>query len=218
MKRKKIMLLSFTFLLLAGTTVILVAGAMVRHAARGRTYADASEIPRRDVGLVLGCSRKLSNGRDNLFFQNRIAAAAALYKSEKVGVLIVSGDNRKATYDEPTDMKNALVAAGVPAEKIYCDYAGFRTLDSVVRARHVFGQDSLTIVSQRFHNQRAIYIARKHGIDAIGFDAAEVAFRHSFKTKCREQFSRVVAVLDILIGKRPKFLGEPVIIAREGDE
>ena len=200
------------FLLAVGAGAVLVANALIRHAARGRTFADVSEIPRRETGLVLGCSATLSDGRANLFFKNRVAAAATLYHAGKVGALIVSGDNHKKTYDEATDMKNALVAAGVPAEKIYCDYAGFRTLDSVVRAKHVFGQDSITVVSQRFHNQRAIYIARGRGIDAIGFDAPEVVFRHSFKTKCREQLARVKTVLDMLIGKRPKFLGEPIEI------
>jgi SanA protein len=115
-------------------------------------------------------------------------------------------------YDEPADMKNALVDLGVPAEKIFCDYAGFRTLDSVVRAKHIFGQDRVTVVSQRFHNQRAIYIARHRGLDAIGFDAPEVVFRHSFRTKLREQFARVKTVLDVWFGKQPKFLGEPVNI------
>jgi len=200
------------FLLAVGAGAVLVANALIRHAARGRVFADAAEIPRRETGLVLGCSATLSDGRANLFFKNRVAAAATLYHAGKVGALIVSGDNHKKTYDEATDMKNALVAAGVPAEKIYCDYAGFRTLDSVVRAKHVFGQDSITVVSQRFHNQRAIYIARGRGIDAIGFDAPEVVFRHSFKTKCREQLARVKTVLDMLIGKRPKFLGEPIEI------
>ena len=199
-------------LALVGGGAVFAAAAMVHFTARGRTYADVERVPQRDVGLVLGCSRVLSNGSNNLFFKHRIAAAAALYKAGKVSDLIVSGDNHTVGYDEATDMKDALIEAGVPAENIYCDYAGFRTLDSVVRAKHVFGQTRLTVVSQHFHNQRAIFIARHHGIDAIGFDAAEVVYRHAFRTKLREQFARVKTVLDICVGTKPKFLGAPVEI------
>ena len=200
-------------LTLAGSGAVFTADTMVRLAARGRTYTDLERIPQRDVGLVLGCSRVLADGRDNLFFRNRIAAAVALYNAGKVGALIVSGDNHTAGYDEATDMKDALINAGVPAENIYCDYAGFRTLDSVVRAKHVFGQTRLTIVSQNFHNQRAIFIARRHGIDAVGFNAANVGRRHAFRTEFREQFACVKTVFDMCAGTTPKFLGAHVEIS-----
>ena len=110
-------------------------------------------------------------------------------------------------------MKNALLEKGVPAERIYLDYAGFRTLDSVVRAKEIFGQDRITVDSQRFHNERAIFLASHHGIDAIGFDAQEVDMRYSFKTLCREQFAKVKAVLDIYLFRRqPHLLGQRVAI------
>jgi SanA protein len=116
-------------------------------------------------------------------------------------------------YDEATDMKNALIQAGIPAEKIYCDFAGFRTLDSIVRAKAIFDQTELTVISQAFHNQRAIYIARYTGIDAIGFNAKEVNAYHSSSTKFREQFARVKTVLDLcLLGTQPKFLGPKIAI------
>ena len=187
---------------------------MVARAAKGRTYSDVELIPHRRVGLVLGCPKQLSNGVPNLFFRNRIAAAAELYRHGKVDYLIVSGDNRVHGYDEPTDMKDALLDKGVPADRIYLDYAGFRTLDSVVRAKQIFGQDTITVISQRFHNQRAIFLASHRGIDAIGFNAPEVEFRYSFKTRCREQFAKVKAVLDIyLFRKQPHFLGQKVVIS-----
>src|ERR1019366_5473822 len=187
---------------------------MVNRAAKGRTYSDVELIPHRRVGLVLGCPKQLSNGAPNLFFRNRIDAAAELYRHGKVDYLIVSGDNRVHGYDEPTDMKDALLDKGVPADRIYLDYAGFRTLDSVVRAKQIFGQDTITVISQRFHNQRAIFLASHRGIDAIGFNAPEVEFRYSFKTRCREQFAKVKAVLDIyLFRKQPHFLGQKVVIS-----
>lgn len=192
---------------------IVGAGALVRAAARGRTYADVAAIPHRRVGVVLGCAPRLADGRRNLFFCHRITAASRLFASRKVDYLIVSGDNHVVGYDEPTEMKSALVAAGVPDARIYCDYAGFRTLDSVVRARSVFGQTDITLVSQAFHNQRAIFIARHRGIDAIGFNAADVDSRNSLRTRLREQFARVRTVLDVCVFRtRPRFGGPPVAV------
>ncbi|MCL1919771.1 MAG: YdcF family protein [Kiritimatiellaeota bacterium] len=194
------------------------AAQIIASCSKGRTYSDSAFIPHNDVGLVLGCSRTLPDGRGNLFFAHRIAAAARLFEAGKINAIIVSGDNHAANYDEPTDMKDALISAGVPAERIYCDYAGFRTLDSVVRVKAIFGQHRITIISQRFHNQRAICIARHNGIDAIGFNAQEVSAPYSTKTKLRELFARVKTVLDILFGVRPKFLGPPVEIKLPLDE
>jgi SanA protein len=191
------------------------AGLLIRARAKGRTYSDVAAIPHRDAGLVLGCSRVLPDGRHNLFFAYRINAAAQLFKARKIDAVIVSGDNHRIGYDEPTDMKDALIAAGVPAEKIYCDYAGFRTLDSVVRAKAIFGQASVTVISQRFHNQRAIFIAHHRGIDAIGFNAQDVDAYNAARTKLREQLARVKTVLDVWLGARPKFFGPPVEIAMD---
>jgi len=186
---------------------------VVVNGARGKTYSDVTAIPARKVGLVLGCSRVLGDGRRNLFFDNRIAAAARLIRAHKVEYLVVSGDNHVKGYDEPSDMKDSLVQAGVPAERIFCDYAGFRTLDSVVRVREVFDQRAVTVISQEFHNQRAIFIARHRGIDAIGFNAAEVDAYNSFKTKCREALARANMLLDVFIFQSaPKFLGKKVAI------
>ena len=128
--------------------------------------------------------------------------------------LVVSGDNHVRGYDEPQDMKDSLIGVGVPAERIYCDYAGFRTLDSIVRVREVFGQNSVTVISQEFHNQRAIYIARHRGVDAIGFNAADVDTYDSFATRCREAVARANMLLDIFVfGRAPKFfLGKKVEI------
>ena len=211
MRRKAILIL-----LIGGIVCmlsIIVAAALVRCAARGRTYQNTAAIPHRRVGLVLGCAKYLSDGRANLFFKNRIHAAARLFRAGKVDYLLVSGDNHIAGYNEPADMKDSLVESGVPAERIYCDFAGFRTLDSVVRAKEIFGQTELTVVSQPFHNQRAIFIARNRGMDAVGFNADEVAGSIGLRTRCREQLARVKTVLDVyLLRTQPKFLGERIRI------
>lgn len=196
-----------------GLVWLAAASFLVIRAARGRTYSDPAAIPARHVGLLLGCSRFLPDGRRNTFFDNRIQAAATLIRAGKIRYLVVSGDNRVRGYDEPQDMKDSLVQAGVPAGRIYCDYAGFRTMDSIVRAKEIFSQTEITVISQEFHNQRAIFIARNRGVDAIGFNAQEVDAYNSFKTKCRESIARANMLLDLFVFHRgPKFLGGKVTI------
>jgi SanA protein len=201
---------------LLGLVAVIGAGFLIRQAAKGRMYSDISSIPFRRVGLVLGCSRTLSDGRPNVFYDYRINAAAQLFKEHKVEYFIVSGDNHVVGYDESTDMKESLVKAGVPANRIYCDYAGFRTLDSVVRAKEVFGQTNITVISQEFHNQRAIYIAQHRGMDAIGFNAQDADARTGFKTKVRDQLAQVMTVLDVcLLERHPKFLGPRIEVEKQ---
>ena len=126
------------------------------------------------MGLVLGCSTNLADGRPNPYFVHRIEAATALYAEGVVAYLLVSGDNGTRDYDEPTMIKAALVERGVPAHRIVLDYAGFRTLDSVIRAREVFGIDDFVVVSQRFHCERAVLLARRLGMHATGYAASDV--------------------------------------------
>jgi SanA protein len=192
----------------------LIAGRIViAQASKGKTYSNVSLIPHRRVGLILGCPKRTFGGWSNPYFENRIAAAAELYNHRKIDYFVVSGDNHVQSYDEPTDMKDALIDKGVPADRVYLDYAGFRTLDSVVRVKEIFGQERVTIISQKFQNQRAIFLADHHGIDAIGFNAPEVALRYSLKTMSREQFAKVKAVLDVyLLHKQPHFLGQRIPI------
>jgi len=192
------------------TLAVVIAGCqwVVLRSGRGRLYDQIRNTPVREVGLLLGTSDKQGNGNSNPFFEYRIAAAAELYKAGKVRHLLVSGDNHRRGYDEPALMKAALLAAGVPESAITLDCAGFRTLDSVVRAKEVFGLSQFTIISQRFHDQRALLIAQHYDIDAIGFCAADVALRYGIKIQIREAFARVKAVLDLyVLHTQPKFLG-----------
>lgn len=200
-------------LLVSGIGMLLAADYWVSRSASGRIFGSAQDVPRRPVAVVLGCVKMMKGGWVNPFFKARIAAAAALYREDKVSALIVSGDNHTKGYDEPTDMKEALIAEGVPEHRIFCDYAGFRTLDSMVRAKEVFGQSRFIIVSQHFHNERALYIARRKGLDAIALDAGDIPFRWAKGTYLREYLARAKAVLDVeVLGTRPRFLGEPVEI------
>ncbi|HAD97039.1 MAG TPA: protein SanA [Cryomorphaceae bacterium] len=171
------------------------------------------DLPAQKVGLMLGTSPRLSGGRPNLYFTYRVQAATDLYEQGKIEYILVSGDNRKKEYNEPRAMRDALIKKGISEDHIILDYAGFRTFDSMIRAEKVFGQDSFIVISQPFHNERAVFIARKSGIEAYGFNARDVDVAAGFKTKLREVGARVKMILDIyVLHTEPKFLGDPVII------
>ena len=195
--------------------LLIFANVWIPFVARHSLYHQISSIPCREVGLVLGASPMLGPNHPNYFFRYRIDAAAKLYHAGKVRHLIVSGDNHSTEYDEPTAMRDALIRKGVPASAISLDYAGFRTLDSIVRAKKIFGQDRLVIISQAFHNERALYIAQQFGIDAIGWNARDIAYHKAPKTYLREYPARLKAWLDITILRtQPRFLGKEVKLPR----
>ena len=199
-------------LLLSGIALLFIADQIV-GSSQQYTYQNVEQIPYNKVAVILGTSKYLLDGRRNEYFANRITAAAELYRSGKASYFLVSGDNATRSYNEPREMRRELLKAGIPAERIYSDYAGFRTLDSIVRANAVFGQRSFTIVSQGFHNERAIFVARHFGINAIGFNAKDVDAYSGLKTRTRELMARVLCLVDLyLLDKQPKFLGEPVPI------
>jgi uncharacterized protein YijF (DUF1287 family)/vancomycin permeability regulator SanA len=199
-------------LLTIGIIATIWSNLLVRAESK-HTYDQVSQVPRNKVGLVLGCGRYLRGGYNNLFFRNRIKAASRLIQSGKVDYILVSGDNHRQGYDETSDMKQALVELGVPPGRIVCDYAGFSTLDSIVRSKEVFGQRAITIISQRFHNERAIYLAKAYGMEAVGYNADDVQLKWAAKTYLREIGARVKAIWDTKIARRsPRFLGEPVVI------
>ena len=185
---------------------ILLCQVIVLNTGAKRLFWSAKTTPARETGLLLGTSPVLGDGSPNPFFVNRIEAASALYRAGKIHRIIASGDNSRPNYDEPSAMKLALIKHGVPAKAITLDYAGFRTLDSVVRAKRVFGADSLTIISQRFHVQRALLIADHYGMNAIGFCARDVSKKDAPKTYAREWKARVLVVLDLYVLKtQPHF-------------
>lgn len=198
--------------LLAGLSFIWFTNYAATRAGEGVLYDSVDEVPHRRAGLVFGCSEKLG-ARDNLYFKYRIEAAAELWKAGKVDCLIVSGDNREKYYNEPVAMRRALIRAGVPSDRIVCDFAGLRTLDSVVRAKKVFGLDELTLVSQQFQNERAAYIAQAHGMDVVGYNARAVRGFAAQKTEDREVLARVKMWIDVHVTrKQPRHLGEPVAL------
>lgn len=210
--KKKIMQLIIISAIAVVGIVVVVCNALVTGNASGKVFDGVEDIPHRKVGLLLGTAPVTPWGTKNLYFTYRIDAAAKLFHAKKVDFLIVSGDNHSTDYDEPTCMRDSLVACGVPNERIISDYAGFRTLDSVVRCKAIFGQDSVTIISQPFHNERAIYLAGHNQIDAIAFNAQDVTsvWTTWLKIHSRELLARVKMFIDLMVGKQPRFLGEKV--------
>jgi len=192
--------------------IIGVINYIVDSTTASQIYSDVALIPKNKVGLLLGTAKYMDKGKRviNGYYEKRIDAAVALYMAGKVDYIIVSGDNSTVYYNEPILMRDDLIARGVPAARIYMDNAGFRTLDSILRCRDIFGQTSFTIISQPFHNQRAIYIANHKKITAVAFNAAEKD--DFFMVAIREKLARVRMVFDLLFNTQAKYYGERVEI------
>lgn len=205
-------ILKLALLLAAGAVAVTVfCYVYISFASRKYMYTAAGAVPEFNVGLVLGTARYLPGGGRNPYFDYRIDAAVELYRLGRIRYIIASGDNSMISYNEPAKMREALISRGIPAGAIYLDFAGFRTLDSVVRGNKVFGQDRFLVISQKFHAERAVYISRAFGIDAFGFSAVDVEGVAGIKTHLREYLARVAAVIDVVVLRRePKFLGDRI--------
>ncbi len=202
--------------LLAVAAVCLLNFWMIRSTAN-EIYGGLSAVPANDVGLVLGTSPRLANGSANRHFTVRIEAAAALYHAGRVKHLLLSGDNHLKGYDEPTEMKTALLAQGVPATAMTLDYAGLRTLDSMARAHEIFGQKKLTIITEFFHAPRAIYLAEHFGLEPVAFCPEVLPPGWMRTTRIREFGARVKAVLDVCVFHvGPRHLGDKILIKVAG--
>jgi SanA protein len=212
-KRKLLIAVIVAAALISG--MILISSAMIDSETDGLTYSDISYVPRHKVGLVLGCPKKLSGGRENIYFVNRIIAAVSLFRAGKIDYLLVSGDNVSRGCNETVSMRTDLIKQGIPADRIYCDFKGMRTLDSVVRARDIFGQNEILIISQEFHNRRAVFIAKHEGINAVGFNAEDVGLNEDLLTHLRDLLSRLRAIMDVyILNTQPKFKGETISIGK----
>jgi SanA protein len=207
-KWKKISLYSF----LIGLFLVFWSNFSVYYESKEFISKDFTNLPAVKTGLLLGTSRNLRGGKKNAYFFHRIDACVQLYEAGKIKNVLISGDNGRKEYNEPEDMKRELIARGIPEEHIFLDYAGFDTYDSVLRAWKIFGQKSFIVISQHFHNQRAVYIARRFGLNAYGFDAPDVRKMYGIKTKFREFFACVKAYFEVKFNVEPTFLGEQINI------
>ena len=173
-------------------------------------YSTVKEVPAKKAALLLGTSKYIAKGKKNYFYTYRIEAAVALWRAGKIKAIVVSGDNASKYYDETTRMYNDLIKAGVPAQYITKDYAGYRTLDSVMRAEAIFDLEDYIIISQRFHLERALFLAHAKGQKAIGFKAKDIAGTPAaYRMQTREFLAKTKAFLDVyLLDTQPKFYGE----------
>ncbi|TDQ59112.1 SanA protein [Mesocricetibacter intestinalis] len=187
--------------------VILLLDLGVGLYVRKAIYTDAQTIPHRPYGMVLGTSKYFINNSPNLFYHYRLQAAEQLFKTGKIDYLLLSGDNRTLQYNEPRTMQRDLKKNGIEDRFLFPDYAGFRTLDSVIRAKQVFHATPMTIITQRFQCERALFIAKYYHIDAICF-AAEYPKDYIF-VRFREVFARLQMLWDLATEKTPYFLGAP---------
>ncbi|MGI3783181.1 MAG: SanA/YdcF family protein [Janthinobacterium lividum] len=202
LRRGVLVLVSAGFV--AGTTVLGSVG-WVRATASGHTYADAdlALVPPAPVALVLG-AQVYPDGRPSPFLAGRLDLAKRLYDAGLVKVILVSGDNGAREYNEPDAMRGYLVDAGVPADKVVADYAGFDTYDSCSRAQRIFGVDRLTVVSQGYHLPRAVATCRALGLDADG--VGDDSFRGTEAWRrgaLRDQVACVKTVLDVVTRRDP---------------
>lgn len=210
MKKKRLRIL--LWLAITPILLVLLCNLTINSSAEGKTFDRIEDVPKNKVGLVLGTSKKLTTGQPNLYYSYRIRATISLFKAKKIEFVLVSGDNGTQYYNEPITIKKDLVAGGIPEEKIFLDYAGFRTLDSMVRAKEVFGLEKVTVISQEFHNQRAIYLAERKGLTAVGYNATDVTGNSGLKVHLREYLARVKVFIDLLFNTQPKFYGERIEI------
>ncbi len=196
--------------------LVVYANLLAKRAGEGVLFDDVEQVPPQAVGLVFGTSYHGRSGQgENPYFTNRIDAAVELWQAGKVECLLVSGDNSERFYNEPQKMREALIERGVPADKVVRDFAGFRTLDTIVRAQEVFQASSVVLVSQKFHNERAAYLARQQGLDFVGYNAKDVQTRAP--VSLREVGARVLMWLDVRILKTsPRHLGKMEYLPIEG--
>lgn len=195
--------------LMCGFSLTLIFGLnfWVVTSTEDQVYYDHQFLRENKVALVLGTS-KWSKGGPNRFFDERISAAADLYHHDKIKHIIVSGDNRTIYYNEPRDMYEALVSLNVPKDAITLDFAGLRTLDSIIRADSIFGQKQFTIVTQDFHCYRSLFIANYYNLDVVAYSADQKEAL-PLSLAVREVLARFAAVLDLYVWhKSPAILGQ----------
>ena len=211
-KNKRIFIL-IAFSIAIVLLILLCCYATVSLIACGRTYDKVEDIPTREYGLLLGTSPFTAQGARNFYFENRIKSTVELYKAGKIKHIIVSGGDytRQLGYDEPRAMTDSLVAHGVPFNAITRDYDGYRTLRSIVKAKETYHLDSVILISQKYHNERAIVQANKYGLKAIGYNSPHSHIkRNQIKNILREFPARIKLYLDLWFGDKPTYLFEAV--------
>ena len=194
--------------------IIFICNYLIVNKAKGKLYNSITDIPFQNVGILLGTSKYQFFGPVNPYYKYRIDAAIELLKNNKIKYIIVSGDSNKNNFNEPEQMKIDLIKEGIDPAIIFQDFAGNRTYDSMYRLLKIFDKTNVTVISQEFHNQRALYIADRFGISAIGFNAKDVSRKAAYQTLIREKLARVKVFVDFLIGLKPRISDIKIIITK----
>lgn len=199
----------YVFLALALLCFLLLfcLDQFIGYNVRDSIYQQVDKTPHRPYAVLLGTSKYTSKNTPNQFYENRLASTKALFDAQKIDYILLSGDNRTLQYNEPRMMRRDLIKMGIGEQFLFPDYAGFRTLDSIIRAKEVFKAEPMMIISQRFHCERALFIAKYHQIDAICFAADDPDY-YSL-TRLREMLARFLMVWELWTEKAPHFLGQP---------
>ena len=219
MKKRKIWLLLVPAILaVAVLAAVLILNGCVRGGAKPYllTRDQAAQLENMDCILVLGCGVR-ENGEPSLMLRDRLDMGLALYEDGAAPKLLMSGDHSRTDYDEVNAMKDAALQAGIPSEDVFMDHAGFSTYESMYRAREVFCAERVIIVSQQYHLYRAVYNARRLGLDAWGVAAEDIAYMGQAMREAREILARAKDFFYCLFQPQPTFLGEPIPISGDGN-
>jgi SanA protein len=192
---------------MAGIIFVFSLNSYIKNSSQDLIFKEASQTPQKPVALVLGAQVWQDETLSHVF-EDRCLTALELYQTGKIKKILISGDNSRKEYDEVTAAQKYLIEKGVPEEDIVLDYAGFDTYDSLYRAKHIFGVESLIVSTQEFHLPRALYIAKSLNLDAVGIQADKRPYLHIKNYKQREILANVKAFLNVIFKSEPKYLGE----------
>ena len=209
--------LGFLALAMVVAVVVFAIDAHVRNSTQDRILSanDAAQLGDVDCVLVLGCGVN-PDGRPSDMLADRIAQGVALYDSDVSPKLLMSGDHGQEGYDDVNTMKRVAEEAGVPAEDIFMDHAGFSTYESMYRARDVFGAKRIVIVSQEYHLHRALYVAKALGLEAYGVSADLRPYAGQQARDLREILARNKDFATAILQPEPTFLGDPISLSGSG--
>lgn len=206
--KKTIKLLFYAFIL--GIIIVLGINLLVRHQTNSLIYANTQDTPKANVAIIFGAG--INNDKPGKYLKDRLDAGIKLYNNHKIDKIFLSGDNGSDAHDELTVMKLYCYQYGVDTSKIYLDYAGFDSYSTLYRSKFIFNIDTAILVSQKYHLNRCINIGNKLGIKSYGFAADQGTYQGFKYASFREYFAIVKSTIDLIIGRKPHFLGEKVNI------
>ena len=193
-------------------SLMIISECLIVAKTYDNNSSNITDIPSSYHTIVLPGTKKYIGSSDviNYYYQTRIDKVYELHRMHDIQHIIISGDNSSKDYDEPSTMKADLVSLGIPEPIIHLDYAGFSTLDSVLRAQKIFEQNNIIFVSQKFQNERAIVLGRFAGIGVYGLNAPNYTFPYGLRIKIRERFARLKMWGEIIFNFEPTVLGDPI--------